>query len=70
MKKTQYSKIATVLQAAGKCGASYRDLILKCGTNWPHKRISEMERHGYTFRRWQTYDTPARTMVALVSAPK
>lgn len=69
-KKTQYARIESVLTKVGKHGASYRDLIVRCGTNWPHKRLSEMERAGYTFKRWQTYDTPARTMVALVSAPK
>lgn len=69
-KKTQYERIATTLKTAGKRGASYRDLMVRCGTNYPWKRLDEMRGQGYTFQCWFTDDTPARTMVRLVSVPK
>ena len=40
--KTQYELILSALRRAGRKGCTTRELMLQCGTNWPHKRISEM----------------------------
>ena len=35
-----------------RSSATVRELMLKCGTNWPHKRIDEMtDSDGYVFVR-------------------
>ena len=40
--KTQYELILSALRRAGRKGCTTRELMLQCGTNWPHKRIAEM----------------------------
>lgn len=67
---TQYQRIVNHLQGVGRFGSSYGELMRHCGTNWPHKRIRELESRGYSFQRWSSSHVPPRTMVALVAVPK
>mgnify|MGYP001597485578 CR=1 FL=1 len=66
MKATQYSRIAAFL-ARHKL-ATYHDLMLHCGCNWPHKRLAEMEARGYQFWRGSS-GTPAHTVVRMTERP-
>ena len=67
MKRTQYSSIIAYLRQHQL--ATYRDLMLHCGCNWPHKRLAELEGRGYSFTRVQRGE-PLHTVVRLVGVPR
>lgn len=67
-KQTQYQRIIQFLREHKI--ATYRDLMLHGGGNWPHRRLLELEARGYRFDRWLQGESPRHTVVHLVSAPK
>lgn len=48
-RQTQYSRIEKLLTR--KSGATAMEIIAKCGTTCPHKRLSELKERGWFIQR-------------------
>lgn len=48
-KQSQYDRIEKLLMR--KAGATAMEIIAKCGTTCPHKRLSELKERGWSIQR-------------------